>query len=485
MSKVDSVIFRMYNTGSVGDCLLLRFQKNKITTFSMLIDCGAWSAHEAEISKCVEDIKTTCNGKIDLLVITHEHKDHLSGFNQARSIFDKIKFEQIWMSWVENGNDPVAGILKEHYTKKLKELKKSAENSLKRIQKASKNRNIKGAAKRLENSEKNLDQALEAIDFELGMSTHKGVTKNAGKTIADAMNYLKSRKKPDYKNPGEVISNLKGAEGIKFYVLGPPKDEEQVLLKKDSIKDEMYHLALSSDTLKFSAARKIFTTGIHLADNASPFHEKYFMAGKEKAEFDRAYNSPELKWRQIEDDLDGTEMALTKLVNTMVNNTSLALAIEFEDSGNVILLPADAQSGNWMSWHSPQVSKKLKTKGGKSTEELLQNTVFYKVGHHGSHNGTASVHGLDMMNHPKLVAFMPLVQDAVPVQWGGAENFPDEKLYQALIEKTKGRLVRTDEGLVTHAKAVKLRKALSAADAKELKADFKKDGIYCEYVIRQ
>ncbi len=485
MSNVDAIKFRMYNTGSVGDCLLLLFQKKNVTTFSMLIDCGGWAAQASEISKCVEDIKTTCNGKVDLLVITHEHKDHVSGFNQARTIFDKIKFEHIWMSWVENTNDPIAGILKEHYTKKLKELKLSAENSLRRIQKASGNRNVKGAKQRLENSKKNLEQTLESIAFEMGMADHKGVTKNAGKTISDAMKYIKSRKKPDYKNPGEVITDVKGAEGIKFYVLGPPKDEDQVFLKKDAIKDEMYHLALSPDTLKFSAARKIFKSGISLADGTSPFHEKYFLTGAAHAGFLKEYNSTDLKWRQIEDDLDGTEMALTKLVNTMVNNTSLVLAIEFEASGHVILLPADAQSGNWMSWHSAEVSKKLKAKGGKSTEELLNNTVFYKVGHHGSHNGTASVHGLDMMKHNKLVAFMPLVQDAIPVQWGGEDNFPAKALYNALIEKTKGRLMRTDEGLVTHSKAATLRKTLSKADAKALKTNFKKDALYCEYVIRQ
>ena len=81
------------------------------------------------------------------------------------------------------------------------------------------------------------------------------------------------------------------------------------------------------------------------------------------------------------------------------------------------------------------------TKPDKLFNELLKNTVFYKVGHHSSHNGTASVSGLDLMNNNRLVAFIPLVQDKVPVAWGGAKNFPAAKLYPKLIEKAKGRVV--------------------------------------------
>ncbi|MDQ3109605.1 MAG: hypothetical protein M3R17_06885 [Bacteroidota bacterium] len=483
MNKVDSVKFRMYNTGSVGDCFLLLFQKENKTTFSMLIDCGGWNAPSAAISACVEEISKTCGGQIDLLMITHEHEDHMSGFNQARELFDKIKFGNVWMSWVENDDDPVAKILKERYKTKLKELQKSAETSLKKIRNLAGSRNVKGAKERLENAKKNIEHTLSAIAFEMGISAGRKSAKSGQKTISDAMAYVKSRKKPDYKNPGQVISNMKGAEGIKFYILGPPKDNDFSFLRKTEIDEEMYHFALSADTLKLSAARNVFKTGISLADDVSPFAGKYILAGAEKQKFLKEYNSSDFKWRQIEEELDGSELALTGLVGRLVNNTSLAIAIEFEESGNVILLPADAQSGNWSSWHEPAVSAKLKAKGGKTTAEILNSTVFYKVGHHGSHNGTASVHGLDYMKSKNLVAFMPLVQDAVPGQWGGSNNFPAKALYDVLIEKTKGRLIRTDEGLATDLKAAKLRKSLSATEIKALKKNFKHGILFHEYTI--
>ena len=47
---------------------------------------------------------------LDLLVITHEHWDHISGFDdsQARDIFSEIDVRQIWMAWTEDPKDATA-----------------------------------------------------------------------------------------------------------------------------------------------------------------------------------------------------------------------------------------------------------------------------------------------------------------------------------------------------------------------------------------
>src|SRR4051812_4997003 len=100
---------RMYRQG-LGDCFLITFPRNP-EPFHLLIDCGALNSkhYGAELMKdVVRDIKIKTNGKIDAVVATHEHWDHISGFLQAEEIFRKIKVDKVWASWTEEPNNESA-----------------------------------------------------------------------------------------------------------------------------------------------------------------------------------------------------------------------------------------------------------------------------------------------------------------------------------------------------------------------------------------
>lgn len=480
--KITSVKIRMYNTGSVGDCLLLLFQKGADTTFRMLIDCGGWNTTAELMVPCVEDIRQVTGGKLDLMIVTHQHEDHVSGFNLARKVFDKIDVNEVWMSWVEDATDPVAATLKKKYGKKLKELKKVTSDMLTGLNKVQADNNIKGAGKHLHRVKSSLQQTMQLLAFEEGTDHGKHLAVGS-KTNDDAMEYVRTKgRKLHYRQPGEVTKDIAGAEGIKFYILGPPRDKDLKFLRVEMNEDEMYHLAATTDS---DSTQDIpVNSGVALRDLVSPFADKYHMTGVEKNNFFKKYNSSEWKWRQIETDWLSASNQLALALTSLTNNTSLAMALEFEGSGKVILLPGDAQSGNWMSWHKPEVMSALKKAGGKNTDELLANTVFYKTGHHGSHNGTASKSGLEMMKSDELIAFMPLVQNKIPSAWGGSENFPAEKLYKTLIGKTKGRIVRTDEGIISDTDAKKQRSMLSATDNKEFQKNVVKGSCYYEFTVK-
>jgi hypothetical protein len=261
--KITSIKIRMYNTGSVGDCFLLLFQKGAATTFTMMIDCGGIKTTSAAVTPCVEDIRTTCNGKLDLMIVTHQHEDHISGFNLARAVFDKITVDEVWMSWVEDKSDPVAAILKKKYGKKLKELTSSTQSALTQLKKYSLgNSSVRGIKRSINVRKQNMEDVLALLQFEQGSSHGAGLS--AGKqTNEDAMNYVKKKgKKITYRLPGEVIKNMTGAEGIKFYVLGPPRDNDLKYLKIEMDEDEMYHLAVAGKVASFSSmADKILQTG--------------------------------------------------------------------------------------------------------------------------------------------------------------------------------------------------------------------------------
>src|SRR6202043_2985258 len=50
------------------------------------------------------DIKKFCAEHLDLLVMTHEHLDHMEGFHHQRDVFDKIKVDHVWMSLPSHPN---------------------------------------------------------------------------------------------------------------------------------------------------------------------------------------------------------------------------------------------------------------------------------------------------------------------------------------------------------------------------------------------
>jgi hypothetical protein len=124
------------------------------------------------------------------------------------------------------------------------------------------------------------------------------------------------------------------------------------------------------------------------------------------------------------------------------NNTSLVLAFELTDSKEVLLFVGDAQIGNWQSWTNVKFSDP-----DVNAAELLSRTVFYKVGHHGSHNATLKQGGLEAMTSSKLVAAIPVDQEFAHRPKGGSPkgwDMPAGPLLSSLLEKTAGRVLRGD-----------------------------------------
>ena len=100
-----TINIKMYCIGELGDCFLLRFTDNNTVTH-VLIDCGSYWNNKSSIKRLREiatDIKEQVKGhKLDIIVGTHQHCDHLSGFIHAKDIFRSITPEQVWLSWLDD-----------------------------------------------------------------------------------------------------------------------------------------------------------------------------------------------------------------------------------------------------------------------------------------------------------------------------------------------------------------------------------------------
>src|SRR5262249_22785415 len=145
-------------------------------------------------------------------------------------------------------------------------------------------------------------------------------------------------------------------------------------------------------------------------------------------------------WRRIDADWMGAAAEFALQLDSATNNSSLALAFELTKTGKVLLFVADAQVGNWLSWQD--LSWKLGDDETATGPDLLRRTVFYKVGHHGSHNATLKAKGLEMMASDDLVAFIPV--DEAMAKTKHWNNMPLAGLLKELETRSHGRVVRID-----------------------------------------
>ena len=108
-----------------------------------------------------------------------------------------------------------------------------------------------------------------------------------------------------------------------------------------------------------------------------------------------------------------------------------------------MLLPGDAEFGSWESWHAIKKWDKKGKDGKHLTEDLLNRTVFYKVGHHLSYNGTALEKGIKMMESNEMAAMASMDRKRIASKW--KSTMPNKYLVQELIKKCKGKLFIMNE----------------------------------------
>jgi beta-lactamase superfamily II metal-dependent hydrolase len=425
----------MFRQG-LGDCFLLTFPKADGSKAHVMIDCGVvlgTTKPEVVMKKVVQSLRAETSvgerAEIDVLVITHEHWDHLSAFTvkQAQAEFAGIDFGQLWLAWTEDPKNALANALRSE--RELK--KKAAAETRKKL------KTRKAADGRL----KRLDALMEFFGVTAGGDGADGGAGVGG--TAAALSFLKDKvKKKCMLNPGEFAPTIPGVDGVRIYVLGPPQDKEK-LHKTLPSKGDGY--GLTGGEMSLTGA---FAAALGVGENrrdrerSQPFPHAYRRRmGALPAV--SPYQKKSEAWRRIDDDWLAVGERLALQLDNDTNNTSLVLAFELIDSGDVLLFVGDAQAGNWLSWES----LKWKVKENGQTREvtaldLLSRAVFYKVGHHGSHNATLRAKGLELMVHPELVAMLP-VDEKVAHDVKGWTHMPLVALCDRLKEKCAA-VVRID-----------------------------------------
>jgi hypothetical protein len=455
---------RMYRHG-LGDCMLLRFRKEDGEgTYNVLIDCGlitVASEPQSKMQRVARDIAEACKdgdkARIDVVVMTHEHWDHVSGFHpaQAGPVFDEMAIGEVWYAWTEDPRNELGKRLRAERAEKVQALA-----------------NAVAAFRSKPGMEARASELGAMLGF-FGIEPGAAAGAKIGRT-RQAFDYLMNRQnvRTRYLEPGKAPRTLPGVPGLRVYTFGPPQDEGMIKRSAPTKKGrEVYELSAEQRLASnIGAAFERMGAGPDMHDSPcddcpfDPILRRQVDPGNQRYSrslgtlVDSVWNAPGQEWRKIE--MDWTQAAETLALNldSHTNNTCLVLAFEFTDTGEVMLFPADAQVGNWMSWQDLRWTVKTATGTQEITApDLIARTVFYKVGHHGSHNATLRTLGLEQMTSEDLVAFIPVSkEEAKKNRWMG---MPFNPLVKRLGEKTYGRLLVADEPKPGEEQLGKLSKA--------------------------
>ena len=402
----NNVVIRMYNIG-FGDCFLLLIPTSGGSK-KVLIDCGVHSSgrnpHSSlkqVIENLMRDITDYEDGnkkRIDLLIATHRHQDHVSGF--ADEAWKEVEVGEVWMPWTENYADPEAvKILKKQSTagKKLHDaltLMLSKPSFGFTPEKLAQIQTVKDFT---ENSLSNA-KAMEML--------HHGF--HGGDNIQ--RRYLPDKEGKFKKIKSDLLP------GVTVHILGPSRDEEVIRDMEPGANEQWLRLIgeMGNELKVLNPFHADWSEAVETAD-LSVFAPNPNAAKSLKADFEKINNLG-----------DGSELNLATQLEKAVNGTSLMLMFQIEHA--YLLFPGDAQNGTWKAVLQDE-----------ETRNLLLKTNFYKIGHHGSHNATPKEFVYDILQ-PKFKA----MASVYPVTaW---QFIPKTELMAALRERD-GEVVRSDAAL--------------------------------------
>jgi beta-lactamase superfamily II metal-dependent hydrolase len=359
----DNLLVRVYNVG-FGDCIYARIPDGN-TFYNILIDCGSSEPVELGLEKVLNDLRGMLpkekgsKKRLDLLVVTHPHADHLNGFDPK--CFKDIRIRHIWLSSFMMENHPQA--------KKSHALQDLAEKAVKSL--LARGMSLKGGLDTLLTNSLCNVEAMKALRSILPQANNID-SLYVCRDLADPnkkMVSVQEREKhmlgfndgttclQDFREPSTCLRILAPEWNIDGYYLGKEGSDYNSLLS-------------------------LYESNGHDQPEALSYE------GKKSTP--QPYNISKRDFRLLCNSLLYSALAFAQEDNELKNNTSVVLLLEWR--GRRLLFAGDAQ------WKGRRVKKGRRNscwdvmlKMLESEAHLSKPLDFLKVGHHGSVNGTPFV----------------------------------------------------------------------------------------------
>jgi beta-lactamase superfamily II metal-dependent hydrolase len=395
---------RMYRVG-FGDFFLLTLQTPDGPKH-ILIDCGVHAGDLHSIRDAVDDMAQVTGKNLALLIMTHRHADHISGFATCRDIFSTFSVERIWMSWFENPDNDDARKFQANLTAVASRLAASLQ------------------ARQDPDAQELRYMAENIVGPPLGIG---GVSSNAVALNVLHGNFNGKKPETDYYQAGDHAKLPQGLinAGLTAQILGPPIDPS--LVAQMNGKNEQY-LAEEEEQPDYQRLKPPFPQEF-TATSADFPADAFGKAGPSELE------------QQVKEVQPDLLAAKARQADNTLNNQSLVILFTF--GGKRLLFVGDAQWGNWENF---LFGGRVTTDGHavltEQSKQILGGLDFYKVGHHGSSNATP----IDAVNalHQGCVAMCSTQPGCYGSVSRGTE-VPRGPLLEALNKKTNHQLARSDE----------------------------------------
>jgi len=445
---------RMYRVG-FGDFFLLSVP-TRSGPQHILIDCGVHAGNIGSMEDCVADLIEATNRKLALVIVTHYHADHLSGFATQADEFAQFEVGAVWIT---NRLDPGD----EHALAFRAGLATLANHLRLQLQ-------LRLRLALDDEQELVARQALAKAENALGVAL--GASGGAGneKALDVVTNRFGNEPPVFYYEAGDEPTLPPSLEGaISAEILGPaPRDAASEFTASDN-KMEQYLAAAGSRGFPDASACVPFDRSWPASANDYP--NEAFRPWKSAAEMERTL-------RAVQPD---ALAASADLLDGTLNNQSLVVL--FTCKRKKLLFAGDAQWGNWAYWLYGRGVKGKDPGIVERAREILGDIDFYKVGHHGSTNATP-IPVVAAMSE-KCVA-MCSTETGYPSKKRTYGSIPKKTevpriaLMEALEEKTGDKVVRSDWIAVGDAPA----SPEAHEQLERLPPSFTAGDLYIDYVLR-
>ncbi len=372
---------RMYRVG-FGDCFLISFPANEGHSH-VLVDFGVhFNGDIGKMPEVMADIEKETKRHLAIVIATHVHQDHISGFGKFADRFAEFSVGEVWLPWTEDPRDPEAMKLRKKHTELQTRVAKFFDGSTP----------AKTAKKEVNNILLNLSPNQKAMQvLRSGFKDNPKVRYLAEGSDVDAGNLI---------------------ERLSVRILGPSRDSRFLAKMKQPSDDHFLRMV----------------EGENGEIPLKPFPD-HFCVGREA--FQTQYGTLALfpqTYEEIHALAEESPDALAAALNVCMNNSSLVTLFSFGQEKP--LFPGDAEYANWQWW------TKL-----PDADDILSQINFLKVAHHGSVNATPKK-VLEKMGdiHGSENQFSAMVS----TQNKPWESIPRKPLMDALEKRTGGKVARSD-----------------------------------------